>query len=71
MNQVAFVILFLYIRSFELPKYPKDFDDRKRESKPDDDEFRIDKLKRRQQEKVLENQRRVENNYSLERRKFL
>ena len=68
-NQTAFVILFLYIRSFEFSKYPK-FDDGKRESKPDD-ELSIDKINWQQQEHFLEKQHQVEAKYFLERRKFL
>ncbi|AFY53411.1 hypothetical protein Riv7116_0827 [Rivularia sp. PCC 7116] len=68
-NQIAFVILFLYVRSSEFSKYPK-FDYGKRESKPDD-ELNIDKVNRKQQESFLEKQHQVEAKYFLERRTFL
>lgn len=71
MYQIAFTIFFLYIRSFKLPKYPKDFDDGKKESKPSNKEFNTNKFTDKEEEKVLKNLGRVESNYFLERRTFL
>lgn len=69
MNYVAF-LMFLYIRSFEFSKYPKDFDDGRRESKPDD-EFNTDELNRKEEEELLAKNYQVEAKYFLERRTFL
>lgn len=69
MYQIAFVMLFLYVRTFEYSRYPKNFDRRERESKPDD-EIGIDELNRKQQEKLLEQQYQLEARYFLERRQF-
>ncbi|MBV6627501.1 MAG: hypothetical protein KI793_32035 [Rivularia sp. (in: Bacteria)] len=68
-NQIAFVILFLYVRSFEFSKYPQ-FGYRKRDSQPDD-ELSIDKISRKQQKHFLDKQHQVEARYFLERRTFL
>lgn len=70
MDRIAFLMLFLYIRSFELPKYPKDFDDGRRESKFDD-EFYVDELNRKGEEQLLAKNYQVEAKYFLERRTFL
>ena len=70
MNQLVFVIFFLYIRSFELPKYFDKFNNEEREFKPNDEEFQKEDLRKKQQNKVLENLHRVEANYFLERRIF-
>ncbi len=70
MNQIAFFMLFLYIRSFELPRYPKDFDDGKRESKASD-KWNTDELSRKKEEQLLEKYYQVEAKYFLERRTFL
>ena len=70
MHRIAFLMLFLYIRSFELPRYPKDFNDGKRDSKPDD-EFKADKLSRKEEEQFLEKYYQVEAKYFLERGTFL
>lgn len=71
MSQAAFVILFVYIRSFNLTKYDRDFDREKRESKPNEQEFKRDIFKVKQQQKVIEKHREVEANYFLERRTYL
>ena len=70
MNQIAFVILFLYIRSFPLSKYSKDFENGKIEPQPDNEECKIDISRQKQQKKVLEKYQQVEANYSLARRTF-
>jgi len=70
MNQVAFFMLFLYVRSFEFCRYPRDFDDGKRDSKPDD-ELNIDESNRKEEEQLLEKYYQVEAKYFLERRTFL
>ncbi len=63
-------MLFLYIRSFELPRYPKNFDDGRGYSKPDD-ELKADKLSRKEEEQFFEQYYQVEAKYSLERHTFL
>ena len=67
MHRIAFLMLFLYIRSFELPRYP---DDGKRDSKPND-EFKADKLSRKEEEQFLEKYYQVEAKHFLERGTFL
>ena len=68
MNQVAFLMLFLYVRSFEFNRYPRDFDGR--ESEPTD-ELDLDKLNRKGEEQLLEQHHHVEAKYFLERQTFL
>ena len=70
MNQVAFFILFLYVRSFEFSRYPRDFGDEKRDLESSD-ELNIDDLNRKEEEKLLEKHHQVEAKYFLERQTFL
>lgn len=70
MNQVAFLMLFLYVRSFEFYRYPKDFDDGERDSESSD-ELNIDELNRKGEEQLLEKHYQVEAKYFLERQTFL
>ena len=69
MNQVAFLMLFLYVRSFEY-RYPRDFGDGKRDSESSDD-LNVDVLNRKEEEQLLEKHHQVEAKYFLERRTFL
>lgn len=69
MNQLAFLMLFLYVRSFEFYRYPKDFGDEKRDYKSDD-ELDLDKLNRKEEEQLLSKHYQVEAKYFLERQTF-
>jgi len=70
MNQLAFFMLFLYVRSFQFYRYPRDFDDEKRDYKSDD-ELNLDELNRKEEEQLLSKHYQVEAKYFLERRTFL
>ncbi|WP_414620914.1 hypothetical protein [Calothrix sp. CCY 0018] len=70
MDRIAFLMLFLYIRSFDFSKYPEDFDDGRRESKSEDG-FNLDELNRKGEEQLLAKNYQVEAKYFLERRTFL
>ncbi|MEL6460975.1 MAG: hypothetical protein AAFQ91_22500 [Cyanobacteria bacterium J06621_15] len=70
MNQLAFFMFFLYVRSFEFYRYPRDFDDGKRDYKSDD-ELNLDELNRKEEEQLLGKYYQVEAKYFLERQTFL
>lgn len=70
MHRIAFLMLFLYIRSFEFSKYPEDFDYGRRDSNFND-EFNVDELNRKGEEQFLAQNYQMEAKYFLERRTFL
>lgn len=71
MNRLAFLMLFLYIRSFKIEKYSKDFNSGKRDSEPNRNaEFDQNNFNRKQEEKVFQNLHKLESNYFLERQTF-
>lgn len=63
-------MLFLYVRSFEFYRYPRDFGDGNRESEPSD-ELNVDVLNRKEEEQLLEKHHQMEAKYFLERQTFL